>query len=44
MTRRPSRWTQWVVTASADPHIPLAWTLIGPRRQRRRAPADPAFA
>lgn len=40
---KPSRWAQWVITESADPRLPLAWTLTGARRNRR-APSHPEFA
>lgn len=39
----PSRWTRWVVTESADPRLPLPWTLTGARRNRR-APSRPEIA
>ncbi|WP_323021452.1 hypothetical protein [Pararhodobacter sp.] len=32
---KPSRWMQWIVTDSADPQIPLAWTLRATRRLNR---------
>ncbi|GAB1377592.1 hypothetical protein [Pararhodobacter aggregans] len=33
---KPSRWMQWIVTDSADPQIPLAWTLRATLRQSRQ--------
>ena len=38
----PSRWAQWVITESANPRIPMPWTLTGARRLRR-APTESAL-
>ncbi|WP_281279584.1 hypothetical protein [Pararhodobacter zhoushanensis] len=40
MVKTPSRWTQWVISESANPRIPMPWAL---RRQRRKV-AKPVFA
>ncbi|WP_323034634.1 hypothetical protein [Pararhodobacter sp.] len=33
---KSSRWSQWVISESADPGIPLPWTLVERVREKAR--------
>ncbi|HPD90901.1 MAG TPA: hypothetical protein PLG62_00465 [Pararhodobacter sp.] len=33
---KPSRWTQWVISESADPRVPMPWNRRAEVRHDRR--------
>tara|TARA_R110002072_G_C7645262_1_gene508189 strand:- start:128 stop:328 length:201 start_codon:yes stop_codon:yes gene_type:complete len=36
---KSSRWSQWVITESADPRLPLPWAVGGRVRKTRTRPS-----